>query len=136
MVGTEDVESFLIRMDLEYEEIDEGMFLVRSGEESLPVVVHHTPPLLLLRLKLMDLPPDEEGDAGLARLYRELLELNAAEVVHGAYAIEGAELVLTDALQLETLGFADLQASLESLPMAASSHMERIKSLASPKVEG
>ena len=136
MVGIEDVESFLIRMDLEYEEIDEGMFLVRSGEHSLPVVVHYTPPLLVLRLKVMDLPRDPEGDHGLGKLYRELLEFNAMDVVHGAYGIEETELILSDSLQLETLGFTDVQASLESLQMAASSHMDRIKSLASTKVEG
>ncbi len=126
MVTREDLESYLIRMDLEYEEIAEGMYLVRSPEDQLPIVVNHSPPLLILRLKVMDLP-DTEGS--LEELYRALLELNASDVVHGAYGIEGEELVLGLSLQLESLGYGELQASLESLQMAASGHMNTIKEL-------
>ena len=132
MVTREDIESFLIRMDLTYSEIAEGMYLVRSGEAELPTVVHVTPPLVLLRLKLMDLPSRD----GMEQLYRTLLEFNAMDVVHGAYGIEEGELILTDALEMETLDFVELQASLESLQIAASSHMEQIKSLAGAGVEG
>jgi len=132
MRSREDIESYLIRMDMNYSEIDEGMFLVRSGDAQLPVVVHVTPPLLVLRLKVMDVPP---GD-GLGPLYRMLLELNATDVVHGAYGIEEGELILSDALELETVDFQELQASVESLQIAASSHIERIKELASAGVEG
>lgn len=132
MVTREDVESFLIRMDLSFSEVADGMYLVRSGEAELPTVVHVTPPLVVLRLKVMDLPARD----GLGELYRTLLELNATDVVHGAYGIEEGELILSDALELETLDFVELQASLESLQIAASSHMERIKSLAVASVEG
>jgi hypothetical protein len=59
-----------------------------------------------------------------------LLELNATDVVHGAYGIENGELVLSDYLGLETLDFPELQASMESIQLAASSHMQRIRSLA------
>ncbi len=133
MVSRDDIESYLIRMGLEHEEIDEGMFLVRSGSEDLPIVVHHSPPLLVLRLKVMDLPSDGEH---LSQLYRTLLELNASDVVHGAYGIEEDELILSDTFQLDTLGFEDFQTSLESLQMAGSSHMDRIQTLASADVKG
>lgn len=132
MVTREDVESFLIRMDLSFSEVADGMYLIRSGEAELPTVVHVTPPLVVLRLKVMDLPAKD----GLGNLYRTLLELNATDVVHGAYGIEEGELILSDALELETLDFVELQASLESLQIAASSHMEQIKSLAGAGVEG
>jgi len=125
MVSREDLESYFIRMGAEYEEIADGMYLVRSGEEALPIVVDHAPPLLVLRLKVMDLP----GGGG-EKLFRTLLELNAGDMVHGAYGIEGSELVLTHALQLETLDFSQFQNSFESILMAAASHMERIRDLA------
>jgi len=80
----------------------------------------------------MDLPVDGSSRED---LYRTLLELNAADVVHGAYGIEEGELILSHTFQLESLDFSDLQAALESLQMAASSHMEKIKSLASAPVE-
>ncbi|HSM59601.1 MAG TPA: hypothetical protein VK849_02335 [Longimicrobiales bacterium] len=133
MITREDLESFLIRMDLEYEEVDPGMYLVRGRNSGLPVVVHHADALLLIRMKLMDLP--EMGDNAL-ELYRMLLELNATDVVHGAYGIEEDELILSDTLEMETLDFHELQASMESMEMAAAGHMERIRALTGAEVEG
>jgi hypothetical protein len=125
MVTREDLESFLIRMDLDWEEVDEGMFLVQSPSGG--VVVHLSDPVLLLRLKVMDLPTN---GADLTDLYRCLLELNATDIVHGAYGIEEGELILSDTLELENLDFEELQASVESLQYAASSHLSRITTLA------
>ncbi len=127
MLTREDLESFLIRMELEYEEVDEGMFLIRGANSGLPVVVHYSESLLLIRMHVMDLP-EESADS--VDLYRTLLELNATDVVHGAYGIEDGELILTDTLELQTLDFEELQASVESLQFAAASHLGRIKDLA------
>ena len=132
MVTRDDVESFLIRMDLDFSEVDDGMYLVHTPNDGPPVVVHHSPPLLVVRLKVMDLP---EGK-GLGDLYQRLLIWNATDVVHGAYGIEEEDLVLTDTLELETLDFPELQATLESMQMAASSHIEQIKALAATGEEG
>jgi hypothetical protein len=128
MVTREDLESFLLRMeDYESEELEEGMYLVRDRTGGPPVVVNHSAPLLLLRMKVMDLPQASAGDAD---LFRTLLELNATDVVHGAYGLEERELILSDTLELETLDFHELQASLESMQLAAAGHMDRIRSLA------
>jgi len=91
------------------------------------MVVHFAEALLLIRLKLMDMPDLADGKVD---LYKTLLELNATDVVHGAYGIEDGELILSDTLELETLDFHELQASMESIELAASTHMERIRSLA------
>lgn len=133
MVTREDLESSFIRMDLEYEEVEDGMYLVRGRHTGFPTVVHCADALLLIRMKVMDLP--ELGDNALG-LYRTLLELNATDIVHGAYGIEGTELILSDTLELETLGFHELQASMESMELAASGHMERIRALAGAEAEG
>ncbi len=125
MVTRDDLESFLIRMDMEWNEVDEGMFLVQSPSGG--VVVHFSDPVLLLRMKVMDLP---NGESDLGDLYRTLLELNATDIVHGAYGIENGELILSDTLELQTLDFEELQASVESLQFAAASHLGRIRDLA------
>jgi hypothetical protein len=127
MVTREDLESFLIRMDLDYREVEPGMFLVQGRNSGLPMVVHHADSVLLIRMKLMDMPTPEDGKI---ELYRTLLELNASDVVHGAYGIEENELIISDTLELETLDFHELRASMESIELAAMSHMERIRSLA------
>jgi hypothetical protein len=40
MVTRDDLESFLIRMELDYEEVDPGMYLIRGQDHGLTVVVH------------------------------------------------------------------------------------------------
>lgn len=127
MVTREDLESFLIRMDIDWREVDDGMYLVQGRNSGLPMVVHHADNLLLIRLKVMDMPETAPAEAG---LYRTLLELNATDVVHGAYGIEDGELILSDTLELQTLDMHELQASMESMELAAVSHMEQIRSLA------
>lgn len=131
MVTREDLESFLIRMDLHWEEVDEGMYLVRGRNSGLPMVVNHADNLLLIRLKVMDMPAEPADPS----LYRTLLQWNATDVVHGAYGIEDGDLILSDTLELETLDMHELQASMESIELAAASHMEQIRSLAGLETE-
>ncbi len=133
MVTKEDLESYLIRLGTDHEEIADGMYLARGGAERLPIVVDHAPPLALLRLKVMDLPAEP---GRLEPLFRLLLELNAGDVVHGAYGLEGDELVLTHALELDGLDFSRFQTAFESLLMAAGGHLGRIRSLVAPGGEG
>ena len=127
MVTKEDLESYLIRMDAEFEEVDDGMFLVRPENGGAPIVVHHSDPVLLVRMKVMDLPARSDG---LGDLYETLLRLNVSDVIHGAYGLEERTLILSDTLQLGTLDFEELRASLDSVQLAASSHLSRIRTLA------
>ncbi|MEJ2540987.1 MAG: YbjN domain-containing protein [Gemmatimonadota bacterium] len=126
MVTREDLESFLIRMGADFEELEEGMYLARTRNDDYPIVLHYSPPLLLLRLKVMDLPEEK----GSMELFRTLLELNANDVVHGAYGLEDGELILSDTLELANLDFEEIQASIESIHLAASGHMGRIRDMA------
>lgn len=132
MVTREDLESFLIHMDLDWEEVDDGMYLVQGRNSGYPMVVHHADNLLLIRLKVMDMPASTPSEAD---FYRTLLELNATDVVHGAYGIEDGELILSDTLELETLDLHEIRASMESIELAATSHMERIRSMAGVATE-
>ena len=127
MVTREDVEAFLDRLDVEgatHSEIRPGMWIVRPGGElDADVVVHYSPPVLLLRMKVMDLPKDERA---LATLTRRLLQLNASELVHGSYGIEGDAVVLTEALELEHLDYEEFLASYESMTLALASHLREL----------
>ena len=128
MMTREDLESYLIRMEHDFEEIEESMWRIHSDEGDAPVVLTYTPPLIVLRLKVMNLPEGVD-DARLAPLYRRMLELNATDIVHGSYGIEAQEVVLSDALELETLDFSELRSSFESLTMAASSHLPELAAI-------
>ncbi len=120
MVDREDVEAFLLRLEVPYRELENGLWVL-GDSEGAPVVIDHTPPLLLLRVEVMGIPEDEELQAG---LFRTLLEFNAADLIHGAYGLDGNEIVLTDTLQLQDLDFSEFQASLDSITVALSSHYE------------
>jgi len=63
-------------------------------------------------------------------LYRKLLELNAGDILHGSYGIEENEIVLSDALELDTMDFAELRSSYESMVYAATSHLPRLVEVA------
>ena len=120
MVDREDVEAFLLRLEVPYRELEDGLWVL-GDSEGPPVVIDHTPPLMLLRVEVMEIPEDEELQAG---LFRTLLEFNAADLIHGAYGLDGNEIVLTDTLQLQDLDFSEFQASLDSITVALSSHYE------------
>ena len=60
------------------------------------------------------------------QLYRLLLELNARDLVHGSYGLEGEHIVLTDALELADLDFLEFEASWDSLTLALASHLSAL----------
>jgi hypothetical protein len=128
MTTREDLESYLLRMGLEHQEVEEGMWAVASMEAGAPLVIHYSPPVVVLRLKMMTMPAEME-ESRLLALFRRLLELNAADIVHGSYGLDGDEVVLSDALELEGLDYAHLQTSVESLTFAASSHRPELERL-------
>jgi hypothetical protein len=130
MMTREDLESYLIRMELDVQEVEECMWIVKSPEDGPPIVVNYAPPVVVLRMKVMDLPPSD--DVRLAPFYRRLLELNATDIVHGSYGIEEQEVVLSDALELETLDFTELRSSYESMTLAASSHVSGLMAIIEP----
>lgn len=135
MMTREEVESYLLRMGLDYEEVEDGFWVIRISEEGPPVVANYSPPLLLLRLKVMDLPADN-GEGRLSALYRKLLELNAGDILHGSYGIDDGEVVLSDALELETMDFGELRSSYESMALAAQTHRPQLVELVPVPQEG
>ena len=60
MVTREDFDDYLLRLGVDYEELDDGLWVIRS-DEATSVVVSYSPPLALLRLKVMELPKVEEA---------------------------------------------------------------------------
>jgi hypothetical protein len=135
MTTREDLESYLIRLGLDLDEVETDMWLVKPTDDAPQIVVHYSPPVVLLRLKVMDLAPGSD-DGRYNNLYRRLLELNATDILHGSYGIEAEEVVLSDALELENLDFSELRSSFESLALAASGHLPRLVELVPVAQEG
>jgi hypothetical protein len=134
MVNREDLEKFLDRLSNEgatYREVETGLWTVNPGGElDLSVVVHHSPPVVVLRVKVMDTPGD---DATAARINRRLLELNATDLLHGSYGIDNGSIVLTEALELEHLDFQEFLAAYESITLALASHLRELATIREAK---
>ena len=122
MTNREDIRSFLDRLELPVENLAEDIWLVRTTEGA-ELVVSYAPPVLVLRVRVMPLPGDPVR-AG--KLCRQLLEYNARELVLGSYGVEGDNVVLTDAMELENLDFSEFEASVDSLSLALASHLSAL----------
>jgi hypothetical protein len=127
MLTKEDIESFLNRLSAEgpsYSEVEPGLWIVRpSGELDFSVVVHYSPPVVLLRVKVMTLPSNADAAATLSR---RLLELNATDMVHGSYGIEQDSIVMTEALELSHLDYEEFLAAFESITVSLASHLREL----------
>jgi hypothetical protein len=116
MKSREDIESYLMKTGMPYEQLQPEMWNVKpEGNENLLISI--AGPVVVFRLKVMELPP-----SGREKLYEAMLRLNATEMVHGAFGVEASAVVITDALQLENLDFSEFQAVIEDISMAISKH--------------
>ncbi len=129
MLTKDDIESFLVRLGATgatYNEVQPGFWIVRPSEESeLSIAVTLSPPVLLLRVNVMNLPTDA---AQTATLTRRLLEFNASDLLHGSYGIQDNQIVLTEALELSALDYEEFLATYESMTLALASHLREIGS--------
>jgi hypothetical protein len=118
MAGREKVQSYLVDLGLSFEEVDASTWLITDEDKGLKnIVVMVSEPLVILRVKVMELP---EWDRG--RLYERLLRLNAEDLLHGAYALEGDHVILIDTLELESMDLEDFRASIEAMGLALAQH--------------
>jgi hypothetical protein len=129
MLTKDDIDSFLVRLGATgatFNEVQPGFWIVRPNPESeLSVAVNFSPPVLLLRVDVMTLPAQATQTATLTR---RLLELNASDLLHGSYGIQGNQIVLTEALELSALDYEEFLATYESMTLALASHMREIGS--------
>jgi hypothetical protein len=118
MATRDDIEHYIIQMDYPFESIESNMWVIH---DTANIVVTYELPLVLFRMKLMDIP-NERREA----FFKLLLELNASQMIHGAYGIEGENVVLIDTLQSEHLDFNEFQASLEALLLASTQDYQKL----------
>jgi hypothetical protein len=127
MVTKEDIEGFLNRLDsggVSHSEVEPGIWVMKPGGAlDFDVIVHFSPPVVVISVKVMAVPSDKQLEA---TLNRRLLELNASDLVHGAYGIEEDSIVMAEALELSHLDFEEFQSAYESITVALASHLREI----------
>ncbi|MDY0059461.1 MAG: hypothetical protein RBU45_06600 [Myxococcota bacterium] len=118
-----DLERYLLELGQPYEEIADGIYMVNDEVDNVDnIIIMWAPPLVVFRVKLLDL-----GTGDHSQLLRRLLELNATEMVAGAYGLEGEAVVVVDSLQSENLDYNEFRASIDSLVMAITVHYPMLK---------
>lgn len=128
MITNDQIEEYLIRIELPFEQVEEGMWLIADENDSIEnIVVLHTPPVITFRVKLVEV--EELNEATRLLLYQTLLQLNANDMIAGAYGLENNAVVITDSLQSENLDFNEFQASIDSITMSIREHYEDLRQL-------
>ena len=118
------IEQYLIDLMLTYQQIDSNLWLLDDEDHSLQgVAIMQAEPsdnnvsVVIIRAEIMDVP-----QKNVLELFTKLLELNATDVIHGAYGLENNKIVLIDTLQYGTMGYDDFRASLDSFSLALTQH--------------
>lgn len=116
MKTAEDIESYLLKVGLPYEQMKPGIWVLKV-EHCDNFVVSMAGPVVVFRVKVMDLPRVDREP-----LYRTLLALNTGDMVHGAFGLEGDAVVIVHALDLENLDFNEFQAVIDDVTLAIARH--------------
>lgn len=124
----DDIEAYLTRAALPFRELAEDgtMWLVRDTGWGEHVVVTMAGPLVLFRMKITTLAAVDRHP----ELFRTLLEMNASDMIHGAYGIDDGEVVLTCTLRLENLDYNEFQGTFDDFSMALSNHLDTLHGFA------
>ena len=126
-LSLEDIEGYLHKLERRYEKLEDGTLLVFMGAGLPPVALRVAPPVVVLQVGITEIPAG--GGNGHTALFRRLLELNASDLVHAAYGIEKDRIVLAAALDLDHLGFTELEAVLADIDMALGNHVPELHAM-------
>ncbi len=112
------IEKYMLDMNLGFEEINDNTWMIEDDLAHIDnIIVVLLEPIVLFRVKVMEIPV-----ANKEAFYKKLLELNASDLLHGAYAIEGDSVLLVDTLQAENLDMNEFQSTIESIGLALRQH--------------
>jgi hypothetical protein len=123
---SDDLEAQLGRLGRRYERTDDGTFILSLGPNQPPAAVLLVPPVLVVQVSVGTAPKDITK-AG--PIYKRLLELNASALLHSAFGLEGDQMVLAAALELEHLDLNELEAVLSDIDVALGEHVPLLRSM-------
>lgn len=120
MKTREDIESYLLKMGVQHENLGGDIWRLRESTMD-NLVISLAGPVVVFRLKMMDIPAKNRE-----ALFATLLRLNTTDLFHCAFGIEGEAVVLTGALALENLDYNEFQAVIDDMSMAVSRQYQEL----------
>jgi hypothetical protein len=119
MAGLNKIEEYLIDLGVSYEEPQAGTWLVDDPTKGLvQIFVSFADPIVQVHAHVMNVPQKSRES-----FYEKLLKLNYDGLLHGAYALEGNEVVLVDTLEYANMDKSEFEASLDAIGFALSEHV-------------
>ena len=116
------IESYLLSLSLTYEEVGDQTWVINDDEKGLEnVLVILADPVVIIRVKVMAIPGKERE-----QFFEQLLRLNQSDMIHGAYALEGDDVILLNTLVGETLDVEEFQATLDAIGLALAQHYQML----------
>lgn len=114
----EKLEGYLIELSMPYENKGDNLWTITDSSKGFEnVIVTLNEPVITINVNVMPVPSAQKEE-----FYETLLKLNATDMIHGAYGINGNNVVLIDTLEGETMDQEELQASLDAISLALSQH--------------
>jgi len=118
MAGMTKIESYLIDLGISYQEVSPTGFYIEDPAKGLPgITITLDDPIIVIRAKVMAVPKNKR-----AEIFEKLLRLNGTDMVHGAYGLDGDDIVLIDTLEYGTMDKPEFEAALDSIGLALSRH--------------
>jgi hypothetical protein len=129
VISREKLEGYLVRLSLSFRGAGNGAWVVQDREKGLEnLLIQLAEPLVILRIHVMDLPATRRE-----KLFEELLRLNATDMVHGAYALDGKSIIITDTLEADTLDLEEFEASIDAIGLALAQHYRTLSAYRAKK---
>jgi len=112
------IEQYLIDLKYGYQEVKPNIWLLDEADNDLEgMVIMFADPLVIFRVQVMNAPEQNRQD-----FYKKLLEINASDMIHGAYGLEGEKVVITDSLEYNTLDYDEFCATLDAISLSLNQH--------------
>jgi hypothetical protein len=122
----DDIEGYLHRLNRTFER-QEDTFVISTGVDRPRIALHVADPVVVARVVIGTVPSDEKRQAA---LFRQMLEYNAADLVHASYGVDNNQLVLSAGEELENIDENELAASLSDIDLALTRHIAKLHELA------
>lgn len=122
MTEQDKLEGYLITLGLSFEKLEENAWLINEPSKGLDnVMIYLDSPVVVVRVNVMSVPKTRREE-----FFREVLVLNTADLVHGAYALDGEKLILIDTHLIGTLDIEELQTTMDAFSLALSQHFNKL----------
>ncbi len=122
MAESAKIEGFLLSLSLTYETVDDTTWVIDDEEKGLEnVLVMLADPVVIIRVNVMAIPNRQREE-----FFEQLLRLNESDMIHGAYALEGDEVILLNTLVGVTLDLEEFQATLDAIGLALAQHYQKL----------